>query len=147
MRAPSGVATWAVTPASSASHAPTSHWHAAAETILFVGNSFTYGAYSPVWKYRAETVTDLNGTGVGGAAPPGGGLPPWLHVFSLQTRDAVSDDALLATDPDGPDVQMCAATDAFVTEIDRMAERGADLRNPHVSDSTAAAKAAMERLL
>ena len=37
-----------------------------AETILFVGNSFTYGAYSPVWKYRAHTVTDLNGTGVGG---------------------------------------------------------------------------------
>jgi len=35
-------------------------------TVLFVGNSFTYGAYSPVWRYRAETVTDLNGDGVGG---------------------------------------------------------------------------------
>ena len=39
---------------------------ARAETILFVGNSFTFGAGSPVWKYRAETVTDLNRQGVGG---------------------------------------------------------------------------------
>ena len=37
-----------------------------AQTILFVGNSFTFGALSPVWKYRAATVTDLNGEGVGG---------------------------------------------------------------------------------
>lgn len=37
-----------------------------ARTILFVGNSFTYGAYSPVRRYRAETVTDLKGTGIGG---------------------------------------------------------------------------------
>jgi hypothetical protein len=36
------------------------------KTILFVGNSFTYGAYSPVRRYRAETVKDLNGTGIGG---------------------------------------------------------------------------------
>lgn len=40
---------------------------ASAETILFVGNSFTFGACSPVWKWRAETVTDLNGEGQGGA--------------------------------------------------------------------------------
>ena len=39
---------------------------AQARTILFVGNSFTYGAYSPVRRYRAETVKDLNGTGIGG---------------------------------------------------------------------------------
>lgn len=39
---------------------------APAETILFVGNSFTYGGHSAVWKYRADTVTDLNGGGVGG---------------------------------------------------------------------------------
>jgi hypothetical protein len=39
---------------------------ARAESILFVGNSFTYGAYSPVWKYRAASVADLNGGGVGG---------------------------------------------------------------------------------
>lgn len=39
---------------------------AQAETILFVGNSFTYGAESPVHRYRPETVTDLNREGVGG---------------------------------------------------------------------------------
>jgi hypothetical protein len=39
---------------------------ARADTILFVGNSFTYGANSPVWRYRASTVHDLNDEGVGG---------------------------------------------------------------------------------
>jgi len=39
---------------------------AMAETILFVGNSFTYGVYSPVEHYRADSVTDLNGEGIGG---------------------------------------------------------------------------------
>jgi hypothetical protein len=39
---------------------------ASAETILFVGNSFTFGANSPAMKYRADTVTDLNGEGIGG---------------------------------------------------------------------------------
>lgn len=39
---------------------------AAPRTILFVGNSFTYAAYSPVRRYRAETVTDLNQSGIGG---------------------------------------------------------------------------------
>ncbi len=37
-----------------------------ADTILFVGNSFTFGALSPVWKFHNTTVTDLNGGGVGG---------------------------------------------------------------------------------
>ncbi len=50
---------------------------ARAETILFVGNSFTYGANSPVWKYRAGTVTDLNGTGVGG-------VPALFKVFTQE---------------------------------------------------------------
>ena len=49
----------------------------AAETVLFVGNSFTYGAYSPVWKYRAGTVTDLNGGGVGG-------VPALFKAFTVQ---------------------------------------------------------------
>ncbi len=48
-----------------------------AETILFVGNSFTYGANSPVWKYRGGTVVDLNGTGVGG-------VPALFKVFTQQ---------------------------------------------------------------
>jgi hypothetical protein len=34
--------------------------------ILFIGNSFTYGANSPVRFYRANTVTDLNNEGQGG---------------------------------------------------------------------------------
>jgi hypothetical protein len=33
---------------------------------LFIGNSFTYGAGSDVHHYRPETVTDVNGEGVGG---------------------------------------------------------------------------------
>jgi hypothetical protein len=37
-----------------------------AETILFVGNSFTFGYLSPVQPYRASTVHDLNGEGLGG---------------------------------------------------------------------------------
>jgi hypothetical protein len=39
---------------------------AAATSILFIGNSFTYGAGSAVRFYRANTVTDLNNEGVGG---------------------------------------------------------------------------------
>lgn len=39
-------------------------------------------------------------------------------AHSIPGVEAVSV-GLLQTDPDGPDVQMCAATDAFVTEIDR----------------------------
>src|SRR3984957_11696667 len=39
---------------------------ARADTILFVGNSFTFAALSPVWKFHSATVTDLNGGGVGG---------------------------------------------------------------------------------
>ncbi len=39
---------------------------AAAERVLFIGNSFTYGAGSAVRFYRNHTVTDLNDDGVGG---------------------------------------------------------------------------------
>lgn len=49
----------------------------AAPSIVFVGNSFTYGANSPVWKYRAGTVTDLNNQGVGG-------VPALFKVFTQQ---------------------------------------------------------------
>jgi hypothetical protein len=35
-------------------------------TVLFIGNSFTFAAGSPVQFYRASTVTDLNGEGIGG---------------------------------------------------------------------------------
>ena len=36
------------------------------KTILFVGNSFTFGAESSVMTYRTDSVTDLNGDGMGG---------------------------------------------------------------------------------
>lgn len=35
-------------------------------SILFIGNSFTFAAGSPVQFYRAHTVTDLNAEGIGG---------------------------------------------------------------------------------
>jgi hypothetical protein len=37
-----------------------------ARSILFVGNSFTFGALSPVMEWSAPSVTDLNHDGVGG---------------------------------------------------------------------------------
>jgi hypothetical protein len=46
-------------------------------TILFVGNSFTYGAGSPVRFYRADTVTDLNNEGIGG-------VPALFKSFTAQ---------------------------------------------------------------
>jgi hypothetical protein len=50
---------------------------AAGTSILFIGNSFTYGWGSPVRFYRASTVTDLNGEGIGG-------VPALFRVFALQ---------------------------------------------------------------
>jgi hypothetical protein len=50
---------------------------AAADTILFVGNSFFYGAGSPVKQYGVQTVTDLNGTGFGG-------VPALFKAFAEQ---------------------------------------------------------------
>ena len=53
----------------------------AATTILFVGNSFTYGdpagAAPLVRKYRPDTVTDLNGSHLGG-------VPALFKAFTLQ---------------------------------------------------------------
>jgi hypothetical protein len=37
-----------------------------APSVLFIGNSFTFGSGTPVQKWRPETVTDLNGTNIGG---------------------------------------------------------------------------------
>ena len=50
---------------------------ASAETILFVGNSFTFGAKSPVQHYRPESVTDLNLDGMGG-------IPALFKSFTSQ---------------------------------------------------------------
>jgi hypothetical protein len=38
----------------------------AAERVLFIGNSFTFGSGSAVRFYRNDTVADLNGEGIGG---------------------------------------------------------------------------------
>lgn len=50
---------------------------ASAETILFVGNSFTFGATSAAQGYRPETVSDLNGEGIGG-------VPAIFKAFTRQ---------------------------------------------------------------
>jgi hypothetical protein len=53
----------------------------AATTILFVGNSFTFGAPAGgaplVQNYRPDTVTDLNGTKIGG-------VPALFKAFTVQ---------------------------------------------------------------
>jgi hypothetical protein len=70
-----------------------------AEQVLFIGNSFTYGAGSAVRFYRSDTVTDLNDEGVGG-------VPALFKSFaqqaglaydvSLETRGGTSLDFHLA---------------------------------------------------
>jgi hypothetical protein len=47
-------------------------------SVLFIGNSFTFGFGSPVRFYRADTVTDLNSEGIGGV--------PALFKSFLETR-------------------------------------------------------------
>jgi hypothetical protein len=49
-----------------------------AETILFVGNSFTAGAVPQVERFRPETVSDLNREGVGG-------IPALFAAFARQS--------------------------------------------------------------
>jgi hypothetical protein len=46
-------------------------------TVLFIGNSFTFGAGSAVQKWRPETVTDLNHEGIGG-------VPALFKSFTTQ---------------------------------------------------------------
>jgi hypothetical protein len=64
---------------------------ACAATILFVGNSFTFGGESPaVQSYRPETVTDLNHEGMGGVPA----------LFKSFTREAgLAYDVYLETAP------------------------------------------------
>ena len=63
---------------------------ASAERILFIGNSFTYGQGSPVQFYRSQTVTDLNGSGIGG-------VPALFKSFSVQM--GLPFDVYLETEP------------------------------------------------
>jgi hypothetical protein len=53
-----------------------------AKTILFVGNSFTYGAGSPAHHYKTESVTDLNGPDAKGKLV--GGVPAIFKAFTRQ---------------------------------------------------------------
>jgi len=46
-------------------------------SVLFIGNSFTYGDGSPVRFYRSSTVTDLNNEGIGG-------VPALFKSFTAQ---------------------------------------------------------------
>jgi hypothetical protein len=48
-----------------------------APTVVFIGNSFTFAAGSPVRFYRAASVTDLNNEGVGG-------VPALFKAFTAQ---------------------------------------------------------------
>src|SRR4051812_469389 len=50
-----------------------------AATILFVGNSFTYGELSPVRHFRSDTVTDLNHEETGG-------VPALFKAFTVQAH-------------------------------------------------------------
>ena len=63
---------------------------ATAASILFVGNSFTFGQGSAVHHYRTDTVTDLNGQGVGG-------LPALFKSFTQQA--GLKYDVYLETEP------------------------------------------------
>lgn len=51
--------------------------NAFAANILFVGNSFTFAAGTPIMTYRANTVTDLNRNGTGG-------VPALFKSFTVQ---------------------------------------------------------------
>lgn len=61
-----------------------------AETILFIGNSFTYGALASVQNFRPDSVTDLRGTGIGG-------VPALFKAFTEQA--GLDYDVFLETEP------------------------------------------------
>jgi hypothetical protein len=55
---------------------------AQARTIVFVGNSYTYGQNSSVRYYKPDSVTDLNGPGATGKTI--GGVPAIFKAFTVQ---------------------------------------------------------------
>jgi len=55
---------------------------ASARTILFIGNSFTFGEYSAVKHYQMETVRDLNPPDARGRTI--GGVPALFKAFTVQ---------------------------------------------------------------
>ena len=75
--------------------------------ILFIGNSFTFGALTPVQKWRPEFVTDLNHEGIGGVPA----------LFKSFTKEAGLDyDVSLETHPGiGLDWHLANRHDALVS--------------------------------
>jgi hypothetical protein len=63
---------------------------AQAESILFIGNSFTYGALASVQNFRTDSVTDLRGTNIGG-------VPALFKAFTTQA--GLDYDVFLETQP------------------------------------------------
>ena len=63
---------------------------ASANSILFIGNSFTFAYGSPVRFYRADSVTDLNNEGIGG-------VPALFKAFT--TEAGLAYDVYLETHP------------------------------------------------
>jgi hypothetical protein len=61
-----------------------------AASVLFIGNSFTFGYGSPVRYYRTESVADLNSTGQGG-------VPALFKSFTAQA--GLPYDVYLETEP------------------------------------------------
>lgn len=66
-----------VSVALAAVHAQSPGGGPSAPSVLFIGNSFTFGAGSPVRYYRSQSVTDLNGEGIGG-------VPALFKSFTAQ---------------------------------------------------------------
>ena len=64
--------------------------NAFAANILFVGNSFTFAADTPIMTYKANTVTDLNRNGTGG-------VPALFKAFTVQA--GLDYDVFLETHP------------------------------------------------
>jgi hypothetical protein len=64
--------------------------NAFAANILFVGNSFTFAAGTPIMNYKANTVTDLNRNGTGG-------VPALFKSFTVQA--GLNYDVFLETNP------------------------------------------------
>ncbi len=62
----------------------------AATSILFIGNSFTYGYLSDVQNFRPGTVTDLRGTNIGG-------VPALFKAFTQEA--GLNYDVFLETEP------------------------------------------------
>ncbi len=82
---------------------------AAGTSILFIGNSFTYGALATVQTYAAGTVTDLNGGGIGG-------VPALFKAFTQQA--GLDYDVSLETQP-GSNLSFHYDTPARKALIDR----------------------------